>query len=959
MSYNILAVDDNKTILELIQNVLSDEQYNLHCISDNEIALTYIENNLPDLILLDIMMPKIDGFELCKIIKQNDRTKHIPVIYITAVDDEEYMETAFKYGAIDYIKKPFIVFEFRMKIDNHLKIIKAQQLLRKELERSKKNKEKYENIINNLNDVYYRTDKKGILIMASPSIVNFFGYDNIDDIIGKPFKKFHKNPDDRKIFVKNIKKEKSLKNVHNILLKKDGTEIIAQTSANILLNDKEHFIGVDGIIRDVTELKKQETELKKLSEAVKQSANSIVFTNLEGEIEYVNQKFTDVTGYTYDEALGENPRVLKSGKQDDSVYKELWETITKGKSWSGEFHNKAKNGKLFWEKATIFPIKNNEDEIISYVAIKEDITEKKEFENNLLLSQEVANLGHYVLDIKTGNWTSSAQLNTIFGIDENSKMDMKAWSEIIHPDDREKMLNYFEINILQNHEIFDKEYKIINKKTGKNIWVHGKGELRFDGDNIVEMYGTIQDVTVQMKNRIDLKQTKEFAENLLETANTFIIGLNKNAEITIFNEYAENITGYSKEEVIGKNWFKIFIPDNEKNNIQMVFSDVLKKMPKASINENVIITKQKKELNISWSNNVLKDSNNETIGALGIGRDITEQKKAEKALAQNEFNLRNIFNKSNDGITITSFKVKIIDVNETICKRLEYTKQELIKKSVSLVRPNYETVDRAKVIDRLKTDGSIIFESTNVSKSGKKYIVEISSILFNYFGQKTILSTSRDITERKEMEQKLLTAIIETEEKERQRIAQDIHDGLGPLMSTIKLYVQWAMKPDIKGNKAEILKKAETVVSEAYTLLQNISNNLSPHILQNFGLISALNSFTDRVKEITDIDIIIESNLNQKTANIKDTILYRIFTEAVNNTIKHAKATKITISIYKMNEKIVAEYIDNGIGFDVEDIINSKKGQGLYNIQNRIKSIDGKIKIESIKNKGTQINIII
>lgn len=150
-----------------------------------------------------------------------------------------------------------------------------------------------------------------------------------------------------------------------------------------LFDDNNQLIGVVGSARDVTAAKQTEIQLRKLSQAVEQSSASVVITDLEGKIEYVNPKFTELTGYTNVEAIGKNPNVLKSGVQTEEVYKELWKTITTGKEWKGEFHNKKKNGELYWESALISPIKNDKGEITHYLALKEDITERKELEANL------------------------------------------------------------------------------------------------------------------------------------------------------------------------------------------------------------------------------------------------------------------------------------------------------------------------------------------------------------------------------------------------------------------------------------------------------------------------------------------------------------------------------------------------------------------------------------------------
>ena len=141
--------------------------------------------------------------------------------------------------------------------------------------------------------------------------------------------------------------------------------------------------GVLAIGRDVTVPKQAEQEIRKLSSAVEQSPATIVITDTSGAIEYVNPTFTQTTGYSRDEAIGENPRILKSGETLPEEYQRLWETISSGRVWRGEFHNKKKNGELYWESAAIAPVLDSNGDIERYVAIKEDITARKVAEDTL------------------------------------------------------------------------------------------------------------------------------------------------------------------------------------------------------------------------------------------------------------------------------------------------------------------------------------------------------------------------------------------------------------------------------------------------------------------------------------------------------------------------------------------------------------------------------------------------
>jgi PAS domain S-box-containing protein len=182
---------------------------------------------------------------------------------------------------------------------------------------------------------------------------------------------------------------------------KDGSLIDVQmTAAAIDLGD-----GASGdwrivTVLDVTEKKRSEEKLRMLSSAVDQSPISIVITDIKGRIEYVNPYFEKITGYSAAEAIGQTPRILKSGYHTPEYYQVVWETISAGREWNGEFHNRRKDGGAFWERATICALHNQRGEVTHYVAVKEDITERKrteeerlELETRSQLSQKLQSVG--------------------------------------------------------------------------------------------------------------------------------------------------------------------------------------------------------------------------------------------------------------------------------------------------------------------------------------------------------------------------------------------------------------------------------------------------------------------------------------------------------------------------------------------------------------------------------------
>ncbi len=185
-----------------------------------------------------------------------------------------------------------------------------------------------------------------------------------------------------------------------------GRDIIEFRNGAILDRDTSPVVGEGGkyygriwVFRDITESKSRDDMLQQLSLAVEQSSVSVIITDPAGKISYVNRKFTDSSGYSIDEVLGKNPNILNSGYSPAEFYKELWSTISQGKEWRGEFRNRRKNGELYWESATITPVTGHAEKITHYLAIKEDVTERRLLEGQLRQAQKLEAIGQLAAGI--------------------------------------------------------------------------------------------------------------------------------------------------------------------------------------------------------------------------------------------------------------------------------------------------------------------------------------------------------------------------------------------------------------------------------------------------------------------------------------------------------------------------------------------------------------------------------
>lgn len=213
---------------------------------------------------------------------------------------------------------------------------------------------------------------------------------------------------------------------------------------------------------------------------------------------------------------------------------------------------------------------------------------------------------------------------------------------------------------------------------------------------------------------------------------------------------------------------------------------------------------------------------------------------------------------------------------------------------------------------------------------------------------------------RRLTEKMFLNTIIQTEEKERKRFAKDLHDGLGPLLSSVKMSVSSLAQMKHDEASREIVENTELAINEAIKSLKEISDNLSPHVLNNFGLVRALNNFANKINVTKTIRINLTSKITDERfdSNV-EVVLYRVICELINNTIKHAQAKKIDISLTQEEDFLNIVYKDDGKGFNVNKVIEQpgSSGMGFSNIYSRINSLKGEINIESEHRKGTLVTI--
>ena len=343
-----------------------------------------------------------------------------------------------------------------------------------------------------------------------------------------------------------------------------------------------------------------------------------------------------------------------------------------------------------------------------------------------------------------------------------------------------------------------------------------------------------------------------------------------------------------------------------------------------------------------------------------LEQEVEYRKTIEASLESSAQTFQNIFNSITDAIIIFDNDNRFMEANQAFFNFTGYDReqvsgiriQDLFEEDERIQEPIFER--DVNLFSPYRNEASL-----KTRNRPNPILVEIALIPFPDKRSGSKLIILRDITENMELERITLNAIIQAEEKERTRVSQDLHDSIGPLLSAIKLYSNSIVNADDGKKRKEIHAKITELMDEAVKTVKEISNNLSSHILQNFGFLDAINSFSEKIEMNYPIKIVREV---KKELDISDTIqitLYRVLVELINNTLKYAWASEIKIKLGMVKGKISIIYQDNGNGFNVEKEITGGKGMGLYNIHSRIKSLGGTISMKSKEGKGIRVDILI
>ena len=406
--------------------------------------------------------------------------------------------------------------------------------------------------------------------------------------------------------------------------------------------------------------------------AVEQSADAVVITDTRGKIQYVNPAFTAMTGYSREEAAGQNPRVLKSGCQSPEFYKELWDTVASGRVWHGDLTNRRKDGTFYTEEMRITPVLDSHGEIVSYIAIKRDVTERRAAEDarRFLASIVECSEDAIVANTPAGiilSWNRGAE--ALFGYSAEEVIGRHV-SMLMTPEEQLHVAQFIE-QVLKTNAGCQREGLLIRKDGSRfSASIMANSIPNFAGEGVA-MATIIHDIT----ERKQAEESRALLASIVESSEDAIGSVKLDGTITSWNQSAEALFGYTADEIIGKN-ASVLSPTDGRDVVSQVLSKVLSGA--VSHIETVGLGKGGRRIDIERTVSPIRNSRGGIAGAAVRAHDIGERVRAEQKLRDSEERFRNAFQNAPFGMCLSAPDGRFTQVNATFCRMLGYSERELL-----------------------------------------------------------------------------------------------------------------------------------------------------------------------------------------------------------------------------------------------------------------------------------------
>ncbi len=522
----ILTIDDDRHFCRAVSRILTKAGYKAEHASTAGEGLHRAEEMQPDLILLDVNLPDMNGLELCQQVKTHPVLHGTSLLMISGVNtDSDHQSEGLESGADGYLVKPVSKRELLARVQTILRIKRTEQRLQE-------SENRYRQLIDLSPDAIVVHTVTGETMFVNAAAMSMFRAERKTDLLGKPVMQFV-HPDCRERIHAQI--EQAIQHNEAVplheqkLLRLDGTPLYVEATGMPLLYEGNPAMQV--VLHDISERKRSEEQVRKLSTAVEQSPSVLVITGLDGNIEYVNPQFTNITGYDAADVIGKNPRILNTSTYPPEFYQQLWDTITSGKVWHGEFLNKTRQGDLYWESASIAPVRGEGGEIINFLKVSLDITERKQHEASI--QAEARKLETVIGAVAEGITLSdmngyfeifNARMEDITGYTHQEANQCQDFLTHLYPDpaERQKVLDGIQY-ILNARTVQNVETTIVTRQGQRKVLLVSTVVMPYKGSDW--FLSTYHDITARKQMEEELLEAKEQAEAANRAKSEFLANM--------------------------------------------------------------------------------------------------------------------------------------------------------------------------------------------------------------------------------------------------------------------------------------------------------------------------------------------------------------------------------------------------------------------------------------------------
>jgi PAS domain S-box-containing protein len=527
--------------------------------------------------------------------------------------------------------------------------------------------------------------------------------------------------------------------------------------------------------KDIAISKQSEESLRMQSAALQAAANAIVITDQSGNILWVNAAFTALAGYTSQEVIGTNPRILKSGKQDDAFYRHLWQTISSGQVWSGEMTNRRKDGSLYADEMTITPLRDPDGVIARYIAIKHDVSGRKRAEEALRQSEEqfravfdLAPVGMAQADPRTGQWLRvNKKMCEITGY-SSAELLQRRVEDLTHPEDRKSDREAFQRVVRGEAPDYRMEKRCL-RKDGALAWMNvNMTVLRDAAGQPTRTVATIEDITGRKRAEESLRLLGSAVEQAEDSIIITDAQLDLSGPRIVFvNPAFTKITGYTAEEVLGKTP-RILQGARTDKAVLARLREALAR-GESFHGETISYRKDGSEFHLEMHITPIRDPNGLVTHFVAIKRDITGRKRAEAALVETSALLETLLQNTPDGIYFKDMQSRFVHFSRKMLEIFHRTHSDELKGRTDFdffseehARPAFEAEQEI-----IRTGKPILnLEEKEIHLDGRVGWVSTSKLLWRDKAGNVIgtMGISRDITGHKRAEAALVetSALLET-----------------------------------------------------------------------------------------------------------------------------------------------------------------------------------------------------